>query len=59
MNLYGDCSDHDRFLECLYICLRSYILILGELTLNLKNCLQCPQLSNINAFPTPVEQSPR
>jgi hypothetical protein len=44
-----------------YLCMSliEILSIMGSSTLILKTSLQFPQLGHIDAFPNPVEQSPR
>jgi hypothetical protein len=46
-------------MKYLCMCLREILSISGSSTLILKTFLQFPQIGHIDAFPTPVEQSPR
>jgi hypothetical protein len=39
--------------------MKGFLLVLGSLIFNIQHFVQCPQLGPINAFSTPVEQSPR
>ncbi len=46
-------------MKYLCMCLRGILSILDSITLILITFLQFPRLGDIDAFPTPVEQSPR